>query len=146
MRDAVTLMVTEGLSQTDAAQRVGMARESLSRALKRGDVIALKASIRRAWLSSQSEKARITIADLAVNAQSEDVRHKAARSLLELAGELGPGRTADRNPPTATLIQIVTRDVPQIASAQASGVIELPAWGSAPVATPAETDTLDDEG
>jgi hypothetical protein len=104
LRDAVTAIVHEGLSITEAAQRVGYARESLSKALSKPHVVALKAAVKRAWLGSETERAWLTVVNLSNSAASEDVRLKAARILLEAAGELGD-HDADRKGP-ASLVQI----------------------------------------
>lgn len=121
------LIVTEGRSISDAAVTVGMARESLSRALKRPAVIEAKASIAHAWRQSQTERAVVTIADLSVNAISEDVRLKAARSWLEMVGELGPNRRDDA-PRAQQLVQIVMHggalETVTVSRPNAAGVFE----------------------
>lgn len=132
LRDALSLIVTEGRSITEAAQTVGMARETLSKALKKPHVIEAKADLVRAWRASRTEKAVLTVADLAVNATSEDVRLKASRTWLELVGELGPNRRDDA-PRAAQLVQIVIgsdRDRPDITvtAGEHGGVYELPPY------------------
>ena len=106
VREALREIVTTGLSITDAAQTVGMTREALSRALKRPAVLEFKASLARAFRESQTERAILTIADLAANAVSEDTRHRAARTWLEMVGELGPNRR-DETPRAPQLVQII---------------------------------------
>ena len=103
---AIRLIITEGLTISDAAQRVGMARESLSRALQKPHVRAAKEAVRRAWLENETGKAWLTAAHLASNANSEDVRLKAAKLFLEAAGELGGGG-GDPNPGARSLVRIV---------------------------------------
>lgn len=143
LRDALALIVTEGRSISEAAQTVGMARESLSRALKRPAVIAAKADVTCAWRASRTEKAVLTIADLAVNATSEDVRLKASRTWLELVGELGPIRR-DTAPPAGQTIQILVNTGGTggtgAAMPDGSGVFELPPYA------PPSRDGADDEG
>lgn len=106
LRDALALIVTEGRSISDAAKAAGLARETLSKALKKPHVQEAKAGIAHAWRTSRTEKALVTIADLSVKATSEDVRLKAARSWLEIVGELGPNRRDDA-PRAGQLVQIV---------------------------------------
>jgi hypothetical protein len=89
LQDAVRLIVTEGLSQADAARRSGMTPHSLQVALKKPHVRAFMASVKDAWLESRTSKAWLNIAELADGACSEDVRLKANRTFLEAAGELG---------------------------------------------------------
>jgi len=106
----------------------GMARETLSKALKKPHVSEAKADIKRAWMSSRTEKALVTVADLSVNAVSEDVRHKAARTWLEIDGVLGTARREDA-PRHTQLVQIVVQNARERAeavaiSASASGVFE----------------------
>jgi hypothetical protein len=103
---AIQLIVTEGLTISDAAQRVGMARESLSRALIKPHVRALREAVKRAWLSSETDKAWLTVAALASGANSEDVKLKAAKVILEAAGELG-GPSADAISGARSLVNIV---------------------------------------
>ncbi len=105
VREAVRLIVTEGRSISDAAESVGMHRESLSRALKRPDVVQLREDVRRTWLKSETAKAWNTVAYLAEHAASEDVRHKAARTILEAMGELRPKGDSSTN--AQALVQIV---------------------------------------
>ena len=123
---ALQLIVHEGLSITDAARRVGMQRESLSKALKKPHIVARLADVKRAWLESETFKAWNTVAFLADGAASEDVRLKAARTILEARGELSdPTRKA---PPTAAFaVQIITSPASvQAVPSSASGVFEIP--------------------
>jgi hypothetical protein len=100
-----------------------MQRESLSRALAKPHVQALRAGVKRAWLDNETGKAWLQVAKLADGAASEDVRLKAAKTILEAAGELEPRDTEDRvrNP----MVQIILAS-PQGESApqQLPGVIE----------------------
>jgi hypothetical protein len=107
LRAAINLIVNDGLSLVDAAQRTGMKANSLSVALKKPHVKAWVEGVRRARMSSATFKAWHTVIDLMENAASEDVRHKAARSVLEHAGELGAGLNEKDQAPRQ-LIQIIT--------------------------------------
>ena len=106
---AIRLIVEQGLSQVDAAQRVGMKQESLSKALHKPHVKVALAGVKRAWLESQTSKAWLTVANLAESAVSEDVRLKASRTFLDAAGELTPDDKGGAGP--RQLIQIITRSV-----------------------------------
>ncbi len=102
---AVRLIVTEALSIQDAANRVGMQRESLSRALTKPHVQALRAGVKRAWLENETGKAWLQVARLADAAQSEDVRLKASKLILDAAGELTPRDLEGRiNRPSVQII------------------------------------------
>jgi len=102
---AIRLIVEDGYTQADAAKSVGMNAVSLSIALKKPHVVALRAAVKRAWLGSETDKAWVTVAHLASTASSEDVRLKAAKVFLEAAGELGGGDARISVP--ASLVQIV---------------------------------------
>lgn len=144
VREALSLIVTTGASITSAAESVAMTREALSRALKRPAVIEAKASLARAFRESQTERAILTIADLAANAASEDTRHKAARTWLEMVGELGPNRRDD-TPRAPQLVQIINHGGPIDlggGARQHSGVIEAPPY--VPPSRPVATDDGDD--
>lgn len=88
LRHALFLIVNRGYSVSKAAESIGYTREALYKNLKKENVIAEKEAIGRAFLSSATDLARFTLVDLCQNAKSEDVRHKAARTILELNGEL----------------------------------------------------------
>jgi hypothetical protein len=126
LRTAIRLLVEEGYTQVDAAKAVGMRQESLSVALKKPYVVALRGAVKRAWLDNATSKAWVTIATLANEAVSEDVRLKAAKLFLEAAGELNGGAGADKGGPRS-LVQILINH-PVGASASGStlpGVIEI---------------------
>lgn len=126
LRAALTLLVHEGLTITAAAQRAGLQRESLSKALKRPHVQAALTDLRRAWSSNETAKAWLVVARLAQSACSEDVQLKAAKVLLEAAGELTPRDQGTR--PSGVMVQIVVGDVERrdvrITDGASNGVIE----------------------
>ena len=103
---AIRLIVEDGLTQAAAAQRVGMKAASLSIALRKPHVVAMRAAVKRAWLDSETSKAWRTMAYLANGAASEDVRHKSAKVFLDAAGELGGGN-GDGQAGPRTLVNIV---------------------------------------
>jgi len=126
LQEACTLIVTEGLSQSDAAKRAGMTPHSLNVAMKKPHVRAFLASVKHAWLDSRTSKAWLNVASLADSACSEDVRLKANRVFLEAAGELG-GPASDPNATARTLVQIVinaAQNAGHLPASQMSGVIE----------------------
>jgi len=127
LRTAITLIVHEGLTVADAAKRTGYATESLSKALIKPHVKAFRLHVKRAWLASQTERAWLTVSDLALQANSEDVRLKAAKVFIE-------ADQAARNamPESARqLVQIVTQNVNltgHLPANQMPGVIESPPY------------------
>jgi len=130
LADAIRLIVTEGMSQADAAKSVGYQATSLQIALKKPHVKAYVTAVKRAWLDSRTSKAWVNIADLADNAGSEDVRLKANKVFLEASGELTPP-DGDNGKTARTLINIVlqnTRENEQPINARLPGVIEAPAY------------------
>lgn len=136
LRAALISLVHDGLTISAAAEKAGLQRESLSKALKKPHVQAALADVRRAWSTNETAKAWLVVARLAEGAASEDVQLKAARTILDAAGELSGDRGRDAARPTQ-LVQIL------LASAQGatlrvgeSGVIE---------ATPYEAAIADDD-
>ena len=103
---AIELIVHTAATISQAAEATGLRRESLSKALKKPHVVAHMAGVKRARLESQTFAAYGTVFDLATGAASEDVRLKASRLVLELAGELGPRADGTPRAPVAA-IQIV---------------------------------------
>jgi hypothetical protein len=127
LRAALTSLVHEGLTITEAASRAGLQRESLSKALKKPHVQAVLSDLKRAWATNETAKAWLVVARLAENAVSEDTRLRACRTLLEAAGELS-GKS-DAPPPVGTAIQIIIGTGPdrrevRLSDGQVSGVIE----------------------
>ncbi len=130
LQEACTLIVTEGLSQQDAARRAGMTPHSLNVAMKKPHVRAFLSSVKHAWLESRTSKAWLNVAQLADSACSEDVRLKANRVFLEAAGELGAKGT-DPNATARTLVQIVVnaaQGMGHLPASQMPGVIESPPY------------------
>lgn len=126
LETAIRLIVTEGFSIPDAAKSVGYKPLSLATALRRPHVKVVREGIRRAWMDSQTEKAWVTVATLANGAASEDVRLKAARTMLEAAGQLKPDGP-EKQRPAGTLVQIVLQDRGPdviVSAARTPGVIE----------------------
>lgn len=124
---AIRLIVEKGYTQRDAAQAVGMNEVSLSLALHKPHVIEARSAVKRAWLGSATDKAWLTVVTLAETAASEDVRLKAAKTLLDASGELGASKTPDG---PRTLVQIVVNHAPatpQPIGHRLPGVIELQA-------------------
>ena len=95
LQQAIILIVQHGYSQRKAAETIGYKTESLSLALRRDHVQQFKRDITNAFMANSTDVARYTLVDLCKNAKSEDVRHKAARTILEMSGELG--KTSDNS-------------------------------------------------
>jgi hypothetical protein len=96
---------------------------SLSRALKRPHVKAVRDAVKRAWLSSKIDKAWVGLVDLAESAASEDVRLKAIKTVLDAAGELAPktdGQRAERPTVIINMVHPAGHPIPH----QLPGVIE----------------------
>ncbi len=148
LRTAITLIVSEGLTVADAALRTGYKPHSLTQALKKPHVRAFRSSVKRAWLTSQTDQAWLTVSDLATRANSEDVRLKAAKVFIE-------ADAAARNamPEQARqLVQIVTQNVNltgNLTASQMPGVIEALPWspvaGDTSNSDPVGRDESDDE-
>lgn len=109
LRSAVTLIVTEAYSITDAAKRVGITRETLSRALKRPAVKTLLADVKRAHLESRTYKAWNRVEELAEGAASEKVKLEANRTILQAGGDLVPERDASEQ--TGPMFVIVKNEM-----------------------------------
>lgn len=123
LRTAITLIVHEGLTVADAAKRTGYQTESLAKALMKPHVKALRSDVKRAWLASKTERAWLTVADLAESGNSEDVRLKAAKVFIEADA----AARAAMPEQARQLVQIVANTVTvggQLTNGQASGVIE----------------------
>lgn len=123
LRTAIKLIVEEGLTVADAATRTGYKPASLAIALMKPHVKAFRADVKRAWLNSKTERAWLTVADLAEHGNSEDVRLKAAKVFIE-ADEAARAAMPEQ---ARQLVQIVTQNVnlnAQLPHGQMRGVIE----------------------
>ena len=125
LRLALQVMVENGLSQREAAEFAGMQGDSLTIALKRPHVQTYVAGLKRAWLDNATGVAWRTVSKLMQEGKSEDVRLKAARTVLEAAGELGGpgGAPSDK---AQTVINIVMSKGASADATPASGIIEAP--------------------
>lgn len=126
LRTALHFIVHDGLTVAEAAKRTGYATESLSKALIKPHVKAAKDAVKRAFLASETDKAWLTVTGLAQSASSEDVRLKAAKVLLDAAGELSSGKGQGDNGPRQ-LVNIVLHNPSasqQPTPQQLPGVIE----------------------
>lgn len=91
LEQALLLIVQSGFSIKSAAEATGYRANSLAMALRRPHVQARKRDIVQAFMASGIDLARHTLVDL-LGSKSEEVRHKAARTILEVEGLLGGGR------------------------------------------------------
>lgn len=127
LRTAITLIVHEGLTVADAAKRTGYQTESLSKALIKPHVKAFRHDVKRAWLASKTERAWLTVADLAESGNSEDVRLKAAKVFIE-ADEAARAAMPERVHQTLQIIANTVSVGGQLTDGQLSGVIEAQPW------------------
>lgn len=141
---AIQLLVTRAVTISEAAEHVGMKRKSLAVALRKSHVAARLSAVRHEWFANQTGRAWLAVVGLAGEDAPPDVRLKAARTILEAAGELGPNRRDD-TPRAPQLVQIINHggaiDLGGGAR-QHSGVIEAPPY--APPPRPISTDDGDD--
>jgi len=127
LRTALTLIVHEGLSKEDAGKRVGIRPNSISKALLKPHVKAALLDVKRAWMSSQTEKAYLVAANLATSANSEDVQLKAARIFIDMDQDARKAMPEQAR----QIVQIVTQNVNMtghLTTNQMSGVIEAEAY------------------
>ena len=117
-----------------------MARESLSKALKKSHVRAHMIHVKHAWQEQETSKAWLVMAKLASGAASEDVRYKSAKFLIEM-DEAAKGRLpAD----VRQVVQIVAQNVNvgaphSLTVASRPGVFEAEPWSPPPL--PAHDDS-----
>lgn len=127
LASAIRLIEEEGFSIADAAQAVGYKTHSLDQALRKPHVRAFRGDVKRAWRNSETSHAFVVVAKLARDAASEDVKLKAARTLLELDEKSRAGMSdAARQ-----LVQINVQSLNltgQPPSQQMPGIIEAPAY------------------
>jgi hypothetical protein len=122
---ALQLIVQRGLPFSEAAEAVGYRPESLAKALRKPHVLDRLADIKREWMSARTFKSWAAVAELADGAQSEDVRLKANRLVLEAAGELSGDRGRDA-PKAQQLVQIILSHDGARGVSVSGGVIESP--------------------
>lgn len=95
LQQAILLIVNHGYSVNKAAESTNYSTYGLAQALRREHVQQYKRDITQAFMANSTDLARFTLVELCRNSKSDDVRHKAARTLLELSGEIG--KTADNS-------------------------------------------------
>jgi hypothetical protein len=123
LRTAIKLIVEEGLTVADAAIRTGYKPPSLAIALMKPHVKAFRSSVKRAWLASKTERAWLTVADLAERGNSEDVRLKAAKVFIDADEAARATMPAEAR----QLVQVYINQLNQtghLPARQMSGVIE----------------------
>lgn len=86
VKEAVRLMVEEGLKRPVAAERAGLKDNSLYVALRRPDVCAFRAELMRVLRESEASRTIARVATLADTAQSEHVRLGANEFLAGIEG------------------------------------------------------------
>lgn len=123
---AIRALVHEGLTITAAAEKAGLTREGLSKALKKPHVQGHLTSVRRARHDAETFRAWGGVFDLAQNATSEDVRLKACRLVIEAAGELDLAKSQPAPSGAASVTVVINSKYLDDAALQRSdrGVIE----------------------
>src|SRR5262245_11767588 len=86
VREAVRLMVEEGLNRATAAERVGLRDNSLYIALRKPDVCSYRNELMRALRESEASRTISRAAKLADTAESEHVRRDANEWLAGIEG------------------------------------------------------------
>jgi hypothetical protein len=86
LHTAIRLMVEEGQKRPDAAKAAGLHDDSLRKALKRSDVLALRSHMMRVLRESEAARSIARVARLADDAESEHVRLGANTLLLGIEG------------------------------------------------------------
>lgn len=127
LRTAITLIVLEGLTIPDAAKRTGYKTQSLEKALLKPHVKAFKSSVIHAWRQSKTERAWLTVADLAESACSEDTRLKAAKVFID-ADEAARAAMPEQARQLVQIFAPGANFTAQLPHGQMSGVIEADAF------------------
>lgn len=83
---AIRVMVYEGASVAEAAEKAGYQRKSLENALRKPHVKAYKTEVWRAFKDSEAEKSFIVTCELRDKAKSENVRLQAAKAIMDQDG------------------------------------------------------------
>lgn len=97
LNDAITAIVTEGLSVKDAAIRTGYNPSALAIALKRPHVIARKRDIVATFLQSGADLCKKTLLDIVRESKSDGARIEAIKTFLTLTGDLGGDKATTNN-------------------------------------------------
>lgn len=93
VREAIRIMVEEGLNRSEAAERAGLKDNSLYVALRRPEILALRRELMEVLRASAASKSIARVDKLASDAASEHVRLAANELLLGLAGHVPMKRT-----------------------------------------------------
>ena len=84
LRDAITSMVTQGLSRKEAAEKAGLTDHALYCALCKPHVMQFKNGVLRAFRSGAAEKSFVNVVNLADDAKSENVKLEANKTILSM--------------------------------------------------------------
>lgn len=98
LREAIELMVYEGLVRKAAAERAGMTDHSLRCALNRDHVRAFRTSLFRAMVNAEAERSVAVMVQLRDTSSSEHVRLEAAKQLAALGGVKPPETPKNTRP------------------------------------------------
>jgi transposase-like protein len=115
LREAIRLMVEEGMNRSDAAQKVGMKDNSLYVALRRPEVLAVRTRLMKVLRESEASRTISRVARLADTAQSEHVRLGANEFLAGIEGiaPVARGEVVHRHEGQVPGLTIVFSDHPR---------------------------------
>ena len=132
MRAALAAYVLEARSIAEAARLAGIQAETLQKALRKPHIRDEVLRLKRARLDGLTEKAWLTVADLASSAVSEDVKLKACRLIMEAAGDIWHGRRDDAPRASAGVMIVIGHgDERRKIAISSGGVIESPPYAPA---------------
>ena len=97
LNQALELIVNEGLSLKQAADRVGYTQNALAIALRKPHVIARKADITHVFMQSGRDLCKKTLLELVRTSKSDGARIEAIKTFLTLTGDLGGDKATTNN-------------------------------------------------
>ena len=90
LKQAIELIVQEGKTLADAAQAVGLKKESLQKSLKKPHVAQFKTRVFSVFKDGLAEASLSRVSELAMTAKSESVRLDANKTLMGLDERFQP--------------------------------------------------------
>jgi hypothetical protein len=97
LHQALELIVNEGLSLKDAAERVGYTQNALAIALRKPHVIARKRDILQCFMQSGADLCRNSLLEIVKTSKSDGARIEAIKTFLTLTGDLGGDKATTNN-------------------------------------------------
>lgn len=92
LKEAIDLMILNGLIRKEAAEKAGLTDHSLYTALRKPHVIAYKNEVMRAFRESEIERSFTRMVDLRDNAKSEHVNADMAKTIASYDERFQPGQ------------------------------------------------------